>query len=92
MSSRRTATETLTDASFARNIVFQAFLCCSVERHTFAELVLRLRRSFVQLQLNGWKFWPAVALANYTTVPPSLRPLSSNIAALAWATYLVRRR
>lgn len=74
-----------------QNLMVQAFLCCSVERQGLSELLRRLRGGFAAVQLRAWYFWPAVALLNYSAVPPSLRPLSASFASLFWTTWLVRR-
>jgi len=72
-----------------QNLMVQAFLCCSVERQGLSELLRRLRSGFAAVQLRAWSFWPAVALLNYSAVPPSLRPLSASLASLCWTTLLV---
>ena len=74
-----------------QNLAFQTFLALSIERVSGKELKRRLAASFATIQMRAWTFWPVVALAQYRVVPPQLRPLTANIAALSWTVILLLR-
>jgi hypothetical protein len=44
----------------------------------------KIWREYPNVQLNGWKLWPAASMLNYRFVPLNYRVLYLNVVALIW--------
>lgn len=73
------------------NLALMSFLALIVDGRSLKFTRHKLRTDFWSVQLNGWKFWPLVALVNYRYVPLKLRVLVINVAAFCWSTFLISK-
>lgn len=48
----------------------------------------RIKQSLLPQLMKHWSYWPLVQLYNFNYVPPHLRVLFGNCAALFWNMYL----
>lgn len=71
------------------NIVAMTYISRIVEGRPFRQTVTRVMRRYPEVQLNGWRVWPLVALINYKFVPFQLRVLFVNFIAIFWSTFLI---
>mmetsp|Transcript_5563 Transcript_5563/g.15941 ORF Transcript_5563/g.15941 Transcript_5563/m.15941 type:complete len:187 (+) Transcript_5563:226-786(+) len=73
------------------NLALMCYLALIVDGRSFDFTKQRLKNDFWAVQVNGWRFWPLVALFNYRYVPLKLRVLVINLAAFCWSTFLITR-
>ncbi|KAG6541468.1 hypothetical protein Mapa_017141 [Marchantia paleacea] len=78
---KKVLTEQLTSGPW-NNFLFMCYIGLVLERRPWSAVKARLSTDYPSVQLNAWRFWPIVSLLNYRYVPPQLRVLFQNLAAV----------
>jgi len=73
------------------NILFMAYIAKVVEGRSWSATSVKVRSDYPDVQLKGWRLWPAAQFINQTFFPLELRVLWTNLVALGWSTFLITR-
>ncbi|KAK9817107.1 hypothetical protein WJX72_009641 [[Myrmecia] bisecta] len=71
------------------NVLLLSYLSLFVEGRSWTYSKAKVRQTYPNIQMNGWKLWPIASFINYTYVPLKLRVLFVNCVAFAWSTFLI---
>ncbi|KAH7332513.1 hypothetical protein KP509_20G092000 [Ceratopteris richardii] len=70
------------------NLIYMLYFGLILEGRPWSFVKNKVKRDFVNVQLNSWKVWPIVSLLNYRYVPLELRVLFHGLAAACWGVFL----
>ena len=73
------------------NIMFMIYISMIVEGRSWNATRTKIRADYPNVQINGWRLWPAAQFINQSFVPLELRVLWSNMVSLLWTTFMITR-
>ncbi|KAI5056247.1 hypothetical protein GOP47_0028065 [Adiantum capillus-veneris] len=70
------------------NFIYMLYFGLVLEGRPWIFVKNKLKKDYVNLQLNSWKVWPIVSFINYGFVPLEFRVLFHGLAAACWGVFL----
>ena len=71
--------------------MFMIYISMIVEGRSWNATRTKIRADYPNVQINGWRLWPAAQFINQSFVPLELRVLWSNMVSLLWTTFMITR-